>query len=203
MGLYNFQPRFAPRIRAWATDPDSADAKAHTIRGPRKGGREDKPGDTMYLYTGLRQKPVNGAKVAERIVEPPICAKRESIVIAEYGPGRFKDVYVGPFLADVLDDTKKQRRVIASPGAYGLVLLPPDERLALARRDGFESFAEMMAFWNGRLPFYGHIFHCRKADPAITATICGLEKPPTKRTALALATMMHAAHAELTRTEAL
>lgn len=164
MGLYNFQPRFASRIRAWSADPESPDAKAHTIRGPRKGGREDKPGDTMYLYTGLRQKPINGVKVAERIVDPPICAKRESVVIAEYGPGRFKDVYVGPFLADVLDDTKTQRRVIASPGAFGLVLLPPDERLALSRRDGFESFAEMMKFWNGRLPFYGHIFHWRKPE---------------------------------------
>ena len=56
MGLYNFQPRFAPRIRAWDADPESPLAKAHTIRAPRKGGREDKPGDTMYLYTGLRQK---------------------------------------------------------------------------------------------------------------------------------------------------
>ena len=34
-----------------------------------------------------------------------------------------------------------------------------DEKEALARRDGFRDFAEMMAFWKGRLPFIGHIIH--------------------------------------------
>lgn len=37
------------------------------------------------------------------------------------------------------------------------------EREALARRDGFKDFADMMAFWNGRLPFQGHIIHWKKA----------------------------------------
>lgn len=39
--------------------------------------------------------------------------------------------------------------------------LSPDEREQLARRDGFESFAEMILFWDGRLPFFGHIIHWR------------------------------------------
>ena len=33
------------------------------------------------------------------------------------------------------------------------------ERLAVA--DGFDSFAEMMTFWEGRLPFTGNIIHWR------------------------------------------
>ncbi|HVI07016.1 MAG TPA: ASCH domain-containing protein [Candidatus Binatia bacterium] len=33
------------------------------------------------------------------------------------------------------------------------------EAEALARSDGFESFDDMMAFWNGRLPFKGQIIH--------------------------------------------
>src|SRR5690348_2486158 len=37
--------------------------------------------------------------------------------------------------------------------------LDADEREQLARRDGFENFDEMMSFWDGRLPFRGHIIH--------------------------------------------
>jgi len=33
----------------------------------------------------------------------------------------------------------------------------------LARRDGFKDFADMMSFWEGRLPFEGHIIHWRSA----------------------------------------
>jgi hypothetical protein len=40
--------------------------------------------------------------------------------------------------------------------------LGEDEIEQLARRDGFESHAEMMRFWEGRLPFTGHIIHWRK-----------------------------------------
>lgn len=32
----------------------------------------------------------------------------------------------------------------------------------LARRDGFDGFAEMMQYWDGKLPWYGHIFHWRR-----------------------------------------
>jgi hypothetical protein len=39
------------------------------------------------------------------------------------------------------------------------VWLSRSEREALARCDGFDSFADMMKFWNGRLPFHGHIYH--------------------------------------------
>lgn len=39
------------------------------------------------------------------------------------------------------------------------VELSPDERERLARLDGFRDFAEMGAFWKGRLPFKGEIIH--------------------------------------------
>jgi hypothetical protein len=42
--------------------------------------------------------------------------------------------------------------------------LSPDECEALARRDGFENFSEMMKFWDGRLPFRGTIIHWRKSN---------------------------------------
>lgn len=163
MGLYNFQERFAPRIRQWDADPEHPDAKAHTIRAPRKGGREDRPGDTMYLYTGLRRKG------AARIIEPPICAKVESVV---FFPSDFKvEVWIGPFLSDVLEDSEKQREVIEDPMSFDLVELDAAEREQLAHRDGFESFAEMMAFWDGKLPWYGHIFHWAKMGKTVPMSV--------------------------------
>lgn len=41
------------------------------------------------------------------------------------------------------------------------VELSATEREALARRDGFESFDAMLDFWEGRLPFKGHVIHWR------------------------------------------
>lgn len=41
-------------------------------------------------------------------------------------------------------------------------LLDHTESEQLARRDGFTSFQDMMNFWDGRLPFKGHIIYWRK-----------------------------------------
>jgi uncharacterized protein YqfB (UPF0267 family) len=38
-------------------------------------------------------------------------------------------------------------------------MLTQSEMDLLARRDGFESHADMMSFWEGRLPFTGHVYH--------------------------------------------
>ena len=38
-------------------------------------------------------------------------------------------------------------------------ILDRDECERLAVADGFDSFAEMMSFWDGRLPFEGKIYH--------------------------------------------
>lgn len=198
MGLYNFQPRFAPRIRAWAASPDAPDAKGHTIRAPRKGGREDKPGNTMYLYTGLR------TKAAKRIIAPVTCAKVESVVFREdawSGPrfderGTHVRVFVGPFIYLSKLECAREN-IIARPVDFDLHELDPAECDQLARRDGFTDFADMMAFWGtrtpdgkkSRLPFYGHIFHWA-AMPTVTVSA---RKPLTPKTRKALQDVADAA----------
>jgi hypothetical protein len=41
----------------------------------------------------------------------------------------------------------------------GSDFLRSDEKEFLAQRDGFKDFNDMMGFWDGRLPFVGHIIH--------------------------------------------
>lgn len=66
MGLYGFKAQFVPKILAGE--------KTHTIRATR--AHPDKPGNTLHLYTGLRQK---GARLLMRT----ICTKVEEIEITE------------------------------------------------------------------------------------------------------------------------
>lgn len=40
-----------------------------------------------------------------------------------------------------------------------MLRLDRSEKDALAKRDGFADFADMVTFWNGRLPFTGQIIH--------------------------------------------
>lgn len=131
MGLYNFKPQFVPMILDGT--------KTHTIRAPRKGS-QDVPGNTMHLYTGLRTKK---AKPLGRFE----CVKVEEIRISPMG----MSVWIN-----------------------GMALCS-DERDLLAWRDGFRHpwdvtaightyagcFDLMMKFWDGQLPFNGHIFHWR------------------------------------------
>lgn len=123
MGLYNFQKRFVPKILSGE--------KQHTIRATR--AKPDKPGNTLHLYTGLRQK---GARLLMRVP----CVKVEEIEIKH---GAFFDT---------------NHAAVAIDG----VELDVNEREALARRDGFENFEQMIMFWDGRLPFKGQIIHWRK-----------------------------------------
>jgi hypothetical protein len=128
MGLYNFQPRFVPKILAGE--------KTHTIRAVR--ANPDKPGNLLHLFTGLRTK---RAKLLMRVP----CVKVEEISIS-LAPENFLDdeaecVFV------TIDGTVLHR----------------SECETLARRDGFENFDEMLEFWDGRLPFHGHIVHWRAA----------------------------------------
>jgi hypothetical protein len=125
VGLYNFQKRFEPFILDGR--------KTHTIRATRSN--PDKPGNTLHLYTGLRQK---GARLLMRVP----CVKLEEIEIKD---GAFGDENH----ASISIDGHKLAR---------------DEREALARRDGFESAEEMIQFWRGRLPFKGHIIHWNRSD---------------------------------------
>lgn len=109
--------------------------KTHTIRAMRV--HSDKPGNILHLYTGLRQK---GARLLMRVP----CVKVEEIRIAldgvaGRGGNRKWEVHVW------IDGERLDR----------------DERELLARRDGFSNFEEMMTFWDGRIPFQGHIIHWR------------------------------------------
>ncbi len=89
----------------------------------------DKPGNTLHLYRGLRTK-------NSRLLMRSKCLRIEDIVITERHT--------------VLVDA---------------VLLGESECNELAWRDGFrdgpkdEAFFRMMQFWDGRLPFVGHIIH--------------------------------------------
>jgi hypothetical protein len=109
--------------------------KTHTIRAPR--AHPDKPGNILHLYMGLRTRSV------ELIMRVP-CVKVEDVLI-------------------------RQRRGISSDATdiFEVVIdgvgLEADEKESLAVRDGFKNFKEMMKFWNGRLPFVGHIIHWK--DP--------------------------------------
>lgn len=68
MGLYNFKAQFVPKILAGE--------KTHTIRATR--ANPDKPGNTLHLYTGLRQK---GARLLMRAE----CTKVKGIAIDRAG----------------------------------------------------------------------------------------------------------------------
>jgi hypothetical protein len=93
----------------------------------------DKPGNILHLYSGLR------TKKAELLMRVP-CVKVEEIRIDSRSgdPAHCRLEIDGQFL----DRSEKE---------------------ALARRDGFSNFAEMIEFWDGRLPFRGHVIHWRKS----------------------------------------
>lgn len=124
MGLYNFQKRFVPFILDGR--------KTHTIRAMR--ANPDKPGNTLHLYSGLRQK---GARLLMRVP----CVKVEEITIDACGHECNCD---GSIVIDGVE-------------------LNASECEALARRDGFENFDSMLDFWAGRLPFRGQIIHWRNS----------------------------------------
>ena len=146
MGLYNFKSQFVPFILDGS--------KTHTIRAPRKNLA--KPGETLHLYTGLRQPG------AELLMRAP-CIRVESIVIWVDGA-----VFIGPV-------GPMNPYLLHNPSRASLVRLDDHERDLLAWRDGFRvpllgrapnrtpgsggHFNLMMKFWDGRLPFAGHIIH--------------------------------------------
>jgi hypothetical protein len=63
MPALNFQARFASAVESGE--------KRQTIRKRRKDGRDPKPGDTLYLYTGMRTKACRklGEAVCTRVQE--------------------------------------------------------------------------------------------------------------------------------------
>lgn len=131
MGLYSFRPQFTAHIRSGR--------KKHTIRAKRKDGWVEKPGNTMYLYENVRTK--NGKHIDDRE-----CARVEEIRIE-------MQVYVGKSV--LLRGCQFPHVIVAGND------LSATEKEALAFADGFDSFADMMKFWKGKLPFEGYIIHWR------------------------------------------
>lgn len=113
-----------------------AGEKRHTIRGDRK--IQPRPGELCHCYTGLRQK---GARLLGRWP----CVRVEKIEIA----GAWES-HSGDFFGAVTIEGNT---------------LDTDELEQLARRDGFSSFAEMIEFWRGRLPFSGNLIHWDFSSP--------------------------------------
>jgi len=116
--------------------------KRHTIRAKRK--RPIKPGETLYLYTGMR------TKQCEKIIPPVVCAKVDDITIQQ-----------GPNMKFLPDDFR-----VFVEGQR----LDKSECEALAYADGFDSFADMMKFWDGRVPFSGDIIHWKDTAEGGCAT---------------------------------
>jgi len=138
MPLLNFKRQFVEPIREGR--------KCHTIRADRKN--PVKPGDRLYLYCGARTK--NCFRV---LPEPVTCTKVLPVVFDRSNGGW------------VLYHAKAEAHVLCPAAKIDGQILSRDECEQLARCDGFDSYAEMMGFWDGRLPFHGQIIHW-KAEAA-------------------------------------
>jgi len=142
MPAFSFKQQFVAPIRAGT--------KRHTIRAERKDGRVPaKAGDALYLYCGMRTKTCFNILPRQDLT----CSRVQRIVIQECprcgGSGEVAHSsthYEGCPAIQILIDG---------------VPLALDERDGLARADGFACFTDMMAFWEGRLPFEGYIIHWR------------------------------------------
>ena len=117
--LLGFQAQFA--------DVVESGEKTQTIRAYRKDKRDPKPGDTLYLYTGLRTKQCR--KLGEAIAE--------SVEVIGIGEAMFCE-----------DE---------SPIEIVPLVLLPREAHDLAIRDGFSDLDEMLSFFDKThdLPFEG------------------------------------------------
>lgn len=71
MPLLGFKKRFAPAV-------ESGD-KRQTMRALRKDRRDPKPGDTLYLYTGLRTKRCHELGIEKCTAVKPITVTPDTI----------------------------------------------------------------------------------------------------------------------------
>ena len=141
MPALNFKQRFVEPIRLRR--------KRHTIRAERK--IPIKVGDDLYLYCGMRHPG------AFRILPDAVpCTQVQGIVIRFCGR------------CDGTGEVAHSSTHYESCPVFDIIVdgnrLAKDECERLAFADGFESFAEMMSFWEGRLPFKGNIIHWRPGD---------------------------------------
>lgn len=153
--LLGFKKQFVPYILDGS--------KTHTIRAPRKNvlsrAKHGSPrvGETCHCYTGLRQR----GPIIQKLASGTVVRQKIPGTLL----GRWRCVKVETIEIVVLPDIflAQAGPVIRIAGE----VLSDDEADALAYRDGFRTggFAEMMAFWEGRLPFVGNIIHW-KFEPA-------------------------------------
>jgi hypothetical protein len=122
LGLYNFQPRFVPLILSGK--------KTHTIRAVRKNTAC--VGETLHLYTGLRQP---GARLLMRVP----CVGVEEITITR-NDSEFWITIDG----NLLD--KSECEALARCDGF----------------ENFERMMVFWVLPKNRLPFKGHIIHWRK-----------------------------------------
>lgn len=122
MPALNFQKQFAPLVESGE--------KRQTIRAYRKDGRDPKPGDTLYLYTGMRTKACR--KLGE--VE---CKSASEVMVFRRG-------------AVMKNPDDESDRIIRNDENF-------DAADAFAEEDGFGSMAEMAAWFEKThgLPFEG------------------------------------------------
>lgn len=78
MPALNFKAQFA--------EPVSNGAKRQTIRAQRKDGRDPKPGDRLYLYTGMRTKACRKLREARCTSVLPVTIYNEADIV--YGQRR-------------------------------------------------------------------------------------------------------------------
>jgi len=117
MPAYNFKERFAADVETGS--------KRQTIRHTRK--RPTKPGDTLYLYVGMRTKRCRKLREA-------ICESVVPILI------------MGLYNITLYPEDNERRRALSGP-----------EIDQLAQDDGFASAAEFVGFFWKELPFKGEI----------------------------------------------
>jgi hypothetical protein len=125
MVALNFKTEFA--------DDVEDGRKRRSIRAARKDGRNPKPGDTLQLYTGMRQKG---------------CRKL----------GEAKCIRVRPVKIDCLGITLDGRRLYCGDApAYAGGVDPEHYDSDFARADGFRTFQDMRDFFEREhgLPFNG------------------------------------------------
>ena len=97
MPALNFKKRFAPDVAFFR--------KRQTIRAERKDGRNPRPGDTLYLFTGQRTKYCQRLGTA-------ICKSVEEIVI---WPNSKRDIIV---IAGKLLNNKEKEKLAVDDGFH-------------------------------------------------------------------------------------
>ena len=130
MPALNYKKEFAPLVEIGLKEPDNPLGKRQTIRAYRKDGRDPKPGDTLYHYTGIRTKACR--KLGES----------ECIGVVDLGISKSGVCFL------VYDDSKAE---LIDGGAL--------EQFARADGfDGVESFFEFFETTHN-LPFYGNVIY--------------------------------------------